>query len=328
MRHLARSDLSRPFLTLALLVGALLVTASLVQVPLGPGSLFGVLQYFATLGPVALGLGLTMILREYDLSVGATMGLAGCVAVTTGAGHPLVGAVCAVATGLAIGLVQGSIMVALRLSSIPVTLGGLLTVGGLSYVITDNRTLTFPDLDLAMALNAPLLGIFSPRSLIAIALFAAAALALGWTRIGRDVAGAGSDRRAAATAGVRTDIVVVLVFMTSGGLSALSGTMLSYGLAAASPVGLTEILVPATAAAIIGGVSLGGGRGHALGIAAGVLSLCVLNTGLNALGLPPVAQNLVLGSVLLVVALADAPLLPVRLGLKLKTGRVSPSDPT
>ena len=313
MSRLAHSDLVRPVSILAAVLAGLLLAAALGHTLLGARSAFSVLQYFATLGPVALGLGLTMILREYDLAVGATMGLAGCVAVLTGGAHPVFGLVCGLATGLAIGGLQGALIVALKLSSIPVTLGGLMTVGGLSFVVTGNQSITYPDLAIAMAVNAPEFGIFSGRSLIAIGLFAAASILLGTTRIGRDLAGAGSDRPAAAVAGVRTDAAVVLAFIASGMLSALSGVLLSYGLATASPAGLTEILVPATAAAIIGGVSLAGGRGQPLGLAAGVLTLCLLNAGLNMLGASPFLQNVVLGGVLLVVAVLDAPLLLRRL---------------
>lgn len=311
--RLSHSDLVRPFLILATVAASLLLVAALGHAALGARSAFSVLQYFATLGPVALGLGLTMILREYDLSVGSTMGLAGCVAVMTGAAHPAVGLLCGLATGLVIGGLQGMAMVALKLSSIPVTLGGLMTVGGLSFVVTGNQSISYPDLAVAMAVNEPVLGIFSWRSLVAIALFLIAAVLLGMTRVGRDLAGAGSDRRAASMAGVRTELAVVLAFMTSGALAALSGVLLSYGLAAASPIGLTDVLVPATAAAIIGGVSLSGGRGHPLGIAAGVLTLCMLNAGLNLFGASPFVQIVVLGGVLLAVAVFDAPLLLRRL---------------
>jgi ribose/xylose/arabinose/galactoside ABC-type transport system permease subunit len=271
------------------------------------------MQYFATLAPVALGLGLTMITREYDLSVGSVLGVAGCIAIISGAGNPYLGLLYGLGTGVVIGLVQGMLIVGLRMSSIPVTLGGLMTIGAFSYVITGNQTIASPDLNVAMAVNAPVLGVFSVRSVVALACCLVAAVILAYTRIGRDLSASGSDRRAAATAGVRTDVALVLVFMTSGGLSALSGVLLSYSLAAASPVGLTDILVPATAACIIGGVSLSGGRGHPIGIAAGVLTLCVLSAGLNALGASPFVQNLVMGGVLLAVAVGDAPLLLRRL---------------
>src|SRR5580704_6475575 len=56
------------------------------------GTIFSVMQLFATLGLVALGLGLSMLVREFDLSVGSMVGLAGCIAVMTGADNPWLGA--------------------------------------------------------------------------------------------------------------------------------------------------------------------------------------------------------------------------------------------
>ena len=70
----------------------------------------------------------------------------------------------------------------------------------------------------------------------------------------------GSDRRAAMVAGVRHLRDYSRVFACSGMLAALAGSLLSYSLAAASGVALTDVLVPAIAAAIIGGVSLMGGK--------------------------------------------------------------------
>src|SRR5215469_13703197 len=90
------------------------------------GTLFSVMQLFATLGLVALGLGLSMLVREFDLSVAGIFSLAGCVAVITGGVNPWLGALLGVAAGLFSGLIQGLIMTQLKLSSVGVTLGGLL----------------------------------------------------------------------------------------------------------------------------------------------------------------------------------------------------------
>jgi len=308
-RPLLTSDATRPFVVLATVLATLLVVAAGTRTAVDAHLAFSVLQYFATLAPVALGLGLTMIAGEYDLSVGSVLGLAGCVTVITGATSPALGLACGMALGAFAGLLQGLLIVWLRLSSVSVTLGGLMSLGALSYVVTGNRTVTYPDLGVAMAVNAPIGGIVSARGVIAFACYAVVALLLRETRVGRDLAATGSDRAAALTAGVRTDVVLVLVFATSGALAALSGVLLSYSLASASPAGLTDVLVPATAATIIGGVSLSGGRGHPLGVAAGVLTLCVLDAGLNALGASPFMQNVAMGAVLLVVAIGDAPLL-------------------
>ena len=279
---------------------------------------FSVLQQFATIGPVALGLGLTMIAREFDLSVGSMMSLAGCVAVMLGAEHPFIGLAAAMLVGAISGVAQGAIMVALRLSSVGVTLGGLLIVSGIAYVLTDNTTIGYPRMDIAMLVNEPVLGVFSPRNTVAIALFLVATF-LFFLDPHRPRCHGGRQRPARRPGRRRgVDRILIGVFALSGVLTALAGALLSYSLAAASPVALVDALVPATAAAIIGGVSLSGGRGTPVGIAGGVLVLAVLRSGLTAIGVPPFVHDIVTGGVLLAVALLDAPELQRRLVLRFR----------
>jgi ribose/xylose/arabinose/galactoside ABC-type transport system permease subunit len=266
---------------------------------------FTALQQFATLGPVALGLGLTMIIREFDLSVAGMFGMAGCVAVLTGAEHPALGIGLALLLGAVGGAAQGLIITRLRLGSISVTLGGLLLFVGIAYVLTQSHSVGYDNLDFALAIDEPIAGVLTARSLVAIVVFLIAAICVGATRIGRDMIAMGSDRRAAIFAGVNVDRLLVGTFTVSGMLAALAGTLLSYGLASASPSGLSDVLVPATAAAILGGVSLSGGVGRPLGIAAGVLSLAVLRSGLNGLGAAPAVHDIVTGTILLGVATID-----------------------
>jgi ribose/xylose/arabinose/galactoside ABC-type transport system permease subunit len=225
----------------------------------------------------------------------------------TGVENPWLGLVYGVAAGLVSGGLQGLIMTRLKISSVGVTLGGLLTLQGMTYVLTGNRTINYPNLPVALALSEPIEGLLSLRSAAALAVFFAVAFVMAFTRIGRDVAATGGDRRASMVAGVNTDRVLVGVFMASGAFSALGGVLLSYSLGAASPVGLADVLAPAAAAAIIGGVSLLGGKGHPMGIAAGVLTLCILRSGFNAIGVPPPVHEVVTGAILLVIAIVDAP---------------------
>ena len=288
-------------------------------------TVFSVMQLFATLGLVALGLGLSMLIREFDISVAGMVSLAGCIGVLTGGANPWLGLACGVAAGLAGGAVQGLIMVWLRLSSVGVTLGGLLTFGGVAYVLTRNRSIPYPNIDVALAVNEPIFDVLSMRSAVTLAVFILAALVIAYSRIGRDVIAMGSDRRASMVAGVRVDRLMIGVFTVSGGLAALSGVLLSYSLAAASPVGLADMLVPGTAAAIIGGISLSGGRGRPMGILIGVLVLSVLRSGLNALGASPYVHEIVTGAVLLTVAILDGPALMRRVTewrLRMREARV------
>src|SRR5277367_265642 len=306
MRSFLANRSVRPYLLLVTITVVLWILDGGRGVFFTTSTAFSVLQQFATIGLIALGLGLSMLIREIDLSVAGMMSLSGCIAVLTGADNPALGVALAVLFGLAWGLFQGAIMVWLRLGSIGVTLGGLLTLGGLAYVVTGNLSISYPRMDVALAVNQPVLHIFSLRSLIALAAFLVAAFFMARTRVGRDVYATGSDRRAAMIAGVNTSAIVPAVFACSGMLAALAGSLLSYSLAAASGVALTDVLVPAIAAAIIGGVSLIGGRGTPIGIVGGVLVLCLLSSGLNAIGTPPAVHDVVTGGVLLLVAIADA----------------------
>ena len=298
---------ARPFTIMA---GAILVMA-LIDRGTGyffsPGTIFSVMQLFATLGLVALGLGLSMLVREFDLSVAGMVGLAGAIAVMTGVTNPWLGVFLGVGAGVASGLLQGIIMIWLGLSSVGVTLGGLLTLQGLTYVLTDNRTIGYPNIAVALKLNAPIADLVSVRSVAALAVFVLAALVMTCTHIGRDVIATGSDRRASRIAGLNTDRIIIGVFAASGACAALAGVLLSYSLGAASPVALADVLAPAAAAAIVGGVSVVGGRGSPMGIAAGVLTLCVLRSGLSAIGVEPHVHDLVTGIILVVIAVLDAP---------------------
>jgi ribose/xylose/arabinose/galactoside ABC-type transport system permease subunit len=302
----------RPYLVL---VGA---AALLALLDAGQGrfltatTLFSTLQTFATLGLVALGVGLSMLVREYDLSVAGMFGMAGTMAVLAGGQNPWLGLALALAAGLVGGALQGWIMVRLNLPSVGVTLGGLLVFAGIAYVLTESRSVSYPNMQVALAVNDRIGGLFSIRSLVAIALFAATALVLGMTRLGRDLIAVGSNRQGAVIAGVKVNALLIGTFAFSGVLAALSGALVSYSLASAQPSGLADVLVPATAAAILGGVSLGGGTGRPLGIAAGMLTLAMLRSGLNAIEVPVFVHDVVTGGILLTVALLDAPALAHR----------------
>lgn len=305
LRQLLGNATQRVFALFLILSAAFVALALPAGLPLNWETAFSVLQNFSTLGPVALGLGLTMLVREFDISFAGMFGLGGCVAVLVGATSPALGIAAAVAVGLLGGAAQGVFMTRLRLSSVAVTLGGLLTFGGIAYVLTGNRNVPLGNLELAMSMNAPILEVFSIRSLVAWALFIVAAVVVGYTRTGRDMIATGSDLQASVLAGVRTDAIIIGVFGASGTLSALAGAMLSYSLSTASPAGLSDVSVPAVAAVILGGASLSGGTGRPLGIAAGVLVLCLLRTGLTTVGVPPYVHELVTGAILLAFAIGD-----------------------
>jgi ribose/xylose/arabinose/galactoside ABC-type transport system permease subunit len=313
LRHHLSGPHGRPFAVLLACTILLAVVDGGQGRFLSAATAYSSLQTFATISLVTLGLGLTMMIREFDLSVVGMYGMAGCIAVLTGTQHPWFGLWLALGIGAAAGVIQGIIILRLHLSSVGVTLGGLLIFVGIAFVLTESRALPYDNLSVALALNERIAGVFSIRSIVALVFFVGAAAIFAWTRLGSEIIAIGSGRRAAITAGVKVDPLVIGIFAFSGLCAALSGVLLSYSLASASPAGLSDVIAPAAAGAILGGVSLGGGSGRPLGIAAGALTLAVLRSGLNAVGAPPFVNDITMATVLLTVAVLDGPYLARRL---------------
>ena len=202
MRSIWSSPAIRPYLLLTIVVLLLAAVDFGHARFLSVGTAYSALQSFSTFGLVALGLGLVMLIGEFDLSVAGVFGLAGCIALLSAPDNLWIGMLCAVATGAAFGLGQGLLIVLFDLGSVAVTLGGLLTATGIAYVITHNRAISSDDLDLAMTLNEPMINLFSLRSVVTLGIFIIAAVIFATTRLGRDLIATGSDRKAAIIAGV------------------------------------------------------------------------------------------------------------------------------
>ena len=136
----------------------------------------------------------------------------------------------------------------------------------------------------ALALNAPIAGVLSVRSAVALGVFLVAAAVMAWTHIGRDIVATGSDRRAAHDGRAQDRPRSSSAYSLRPACSRRSpACCLSYSLGAASPVALSDVLAPAAAAAIVGGVSVVGGTGPSAGHRRGRAARCaILRSGLSA----------------------------------------------
>jgi ribose/xylose/arabinose/galactoside ABC-type transport system permease subunit len=268
---------------------------------------FAVLQYSATIGPVALGFGLGMLAGQFDLSVSSMFVFAGIVAITFGGSSWVVGLLVALGAAAAVGLIQGLLVVRLGAPSLPVTLGGLVTLAGLSYLITGSKAASFSDYDIGVRLGQSVAGVFSARSIVVILCFAIAAVLLHYTRLGRDVYATGSNEFAAKSVGINVGAITVGVLILSAVLTALSGALVAFTLASASPNNATNVLIPAVVAAVIGGIRVTGGAGTPLGILAGVLTLSIVETAFNVVAAPQYVTEITYGLLLGLAILAAAP---------------------
>lgn len=305
--RLTRPEVLLPLTALGLTVVAFALVPSYADVSLTSFDVYNTLQIFARLGLLALALGLTMIAGEFDLSVVGTYALGGMLTVQAGQETWQYGVLAAVGAGAAIGLVQGVLIAGLRLPSMPVTLATYIALLGATSALSGGLTKTYTNIDVTLWVDQTVLTFFSPRSLITLGLFVLAAIVLAGTRWGRELRAIGSDRRASRVAGVRVDRLLVGTFVASGVLAGLGGSLLSFSLGSANPDPGVQPLILAAAAALLGGVSLAGGRGSGLGLLGGILAVALLAEVATVAALPAYVTQLFYAALLGVIVVVDAP---------------------
>jgi ribose transport system permease protein len=265
-------------------------------------------------GTVSVGVGVTMIAGEFDLSVGSLAALTGVIALEIINIGALPALVAGVLFAAAVGAIQGLLIGVLGINSLVFTIGTLIGLRGLAMVAAPEQTITMPieqlpDVDI---LTHHFLGIFSPISVGMIVVFVAVGLFLKYTRWGREIYAIGGGRNEARAAGVPLLRPMMIAFTLSGALAGLGGALLSIRLGSATPLGFDSLLLSAATTCLMGGIALEGGIGNVIGIAIGLFTLRFLVTGMAALGAPYYVQNLAVGALLILVVVVQLMLTRLR----------------
>ena len=296
---------------LQLVIFVLVVGVMLVVAPdfVGEPAIFAVLERLVPLGIITAGIAATMIVGELDLSIASMAALAGASAILLGdSGLGLVPVILiATALGVVVGAIQGWAVARLGISSLVLTVGTLILLRGTTWLVTGGVPIT-PD---NFAMSDQLLvrmGVFSPTSITALLVILAIGVLLSRTRPGRAVYAIGGGRQEAVAAGVPLRRTIILAFALSGGCGALAGAMSSLRSASATPDGFTNLLLLGVAAALVGGISLSGGRGDMTNVLLGVIITSTLAAGLSSIGVRSFVAELCTGVLLLAVIGADAAL--------------------
>lgn len=270
-------------------------------------SVFNTFQNAATLGLLALAVGLTVMIGEFDLSSIAMFALGGLLAVKFGEASPLLGVAVAVTFGALLGAVQGGLLVLTGISSVPLTLGSYIVIVGLCHIVAGEGILAYGNYDIGIWLDDPVALLFSRRSLLILAIFLLFWVFMRFSRIGPIIRSVGADRHAALASGVSVSRVVIGVFVISGVLCTLGGALFSFSTTAAKyDLGLDPFIFAVTAV-LLGGIDISGGRGSVPGILAGVLAMSLLDTIFIQLAMPTYMIDLARGALLFIVVLIEAP---------------------
>ncbi|MGR9202319.1 ABC transporter permease [Rhizobium leguminosarum] len=293
-----------PVLVVVMIVGTLLNSAFLSY-----DNFYGVVQQASELGILTMGLTLVLIAGKFDLSLESTFGLAPMVGVyclleAGGSGlnlanSPLLALIVIFAVGAFIGAFNGVLVIYLRFNAFIATLASLILLRGISLGLTRGETLSDLPVLLTFPGDSTFLGV--PVSfLVALALLAVLTVFMSRHRIGRMLYAVGGNQQAARVAGIPVERVLMGVFIAAGILAALAG-LLQAGRIASIPSSLGQNLIfNAFAAAVLGGVSLNGGRGTIAGACGGVLLLVLIQDVLVLSQVPAYWINATTGGIILV----------------------------
>jgi len=274
----------------------------------------------ALIGLVALGLTAVILMGELDLSVASTLAVSGVVMAMIP--NLALGIIAALIVGLIVGAINAFFVVVVGINSFIATLGMLFALRGLALVLSDEQPVRLADVDDGVAFGAPLIGPLTPRVLIFIVLLVGLHVFLTRMRAGREFYAVGGNRAAAKDAGIPVTRRIFTGFMISGGVAALAGAINTLERTAATPTAGSTVLLASIAAAIIGGISLNGGRGSIIGTVIGTLALGLLQIGLALAAVQQDIQQIFIGAVLFIAVVTDpASLRAVAANLRSSMGR-------
>lgn len=271
------------------------------------GILSNILVQATVLGLLAIAISMVILLGDINLSTVGTAGfsaLVGVLAMKAGLPVPLAILVILV-MGSLIGLINGLVVTKLKANALIATLAMNMVLHGALLAITGGASISqLPD-SYKFVSQGRILGL-PALPLVLIVVFTIFYFVWERTRFGRALFAVGGNYRGAYIAGINVDSVKIWAYVISGLLSGMAGWLLSGYMGAVTASFGTTYEMQVIAAAVIGGVSLTGGKGSMLGVLAGTLLLTVIQVGLAILGIASTLITLAGGLMIFVAVLIDA----------------------
>ena len=266
-------------------------------------NLTGILQNVTFLGFLSIGVGLTLMAGEIDISVGSVFGLSSIVtALLLKAEYPVVAAIAAgLVVGLVCGLINGIVAELIKVPVVVITLATLGIYRALALVLANGSPVGgLPDIPTFFDwFGQGGVGQVSYITLLFLALAVIVEIMLRWTSSGFRLLAIGSNPHAAHLIGFHVERTRIVLLAFSGVMAGLSGVCAVAYLQTAGPTGGTGYELSVLAATIIGGVKLSGGRGSILGVLLGLGVIGVIQNLIVLWGISPNWSQGVSGLVLI-----------------------------
>jgi simple sugar transport system permease protein len=310
-----------------ILIGVIVFFATQTDKFLTPINLRNILVAASVLGVLVVGQTFVLITGNFDLSSESTLGLAALVGLflivpagspTWGSGQeisPYLAVVIILAMGAVIGWLIGALITHGKMNNFIVTLAMLIILRGAMLRFTNGQAVSSIDsapaqvflwLGHETAFSLPWLGKVPVSVLVMLGTFLIAYVVLQFRPFGRELYAIGGNRAAALASGIDPEKRIRQVYMISGFLAAFAGWMLAGRISSVQSDLGQGYIFNVMAAAVIGGISLQGGRGSIVGALGGVLLLSVIDRGLNLMQVSVFWIQSIQGFVILIAMFIDA----------------------
>lgn len=286
---------------LLLLLGLLISGALLSPSFLKPENLLNLTRIISIVGVMAIGVTFVFLVGEIDLSVGSIMSLSAVIG-----GHYLHLGIVPVlvitySMGLLFGLINGIGVVKGRVPSLIMTLGTLIVYGGLANIVCGGKAVYPYQLPLYIWIGkGSVMGIPFPIIVFA-GITVTSTVILSFTTFGRWIYYTGANTKVSWYSGVNTDRVKITTFLVSGLCASIAGPMISGQINRIWSTQGSGYELTAISIAVLGGTSLLGGRGTVIGTLLAALILGGLMNLLNLTGVGTYLQQIVKGSLLVII---------------------------
>ena len=256
---------------------------------------------------VAIGSTAVILTGGIDLSPGSAIALMTMVfaILAKNLALPLPLAIVAVlALGLLLGFVNGVLTAYLRIPSFVTTLAALSAFRGVAFMFNNGSPIFSVSPNIEALFYGTLGGIPLPLFYV-VFLYALAHWFLRYTALGRAMYAVGGNPSAARLSGIDVRRTILVAFLVAGLAAAIGAVLMMARLNSGSPNYGVGMELSAIAAAVIGGASLAGGRGHIINTLIGAMTIVIVQNALNLNAVSTAAQNVIIGTIIVLAVGID-----------------------
>ncbi|GHV72774.1 ribose ABC transporter permease [Spirochaetia bacterium] len=248
-----------------------------------PTNLFLVGRQVSFYGIAAVGVTMVLLVGEIDISVGSILGFSGTMAAVLMVKHGWPMGLAILVTILfctIFGFISGFLTEILKVPSLIGTLAMQTIIKGCTYIISDGRPIRGFSEKFKFLGQGFVFGTIPTPIIFMVLVFIIGFIVLNKQYIGRRIYAVGGNKEAARLSGIKTNWVVVGVFVASSVTASVAGILMVSRLGAGDPSLGSDFALDVLTAAVLGGIALQGGKGFVLNVLVGAFIIGILANGL------------------------------------------------